>query len=298
MIPPTSRSTSPTAFSIAYVDEAGHPQLRMSIVGFLDILGFSHAIQTTRESADSQRLVDKIVAAIADSREYVRRDLADDFAKSSGHWALKFFSDNLVVGYPLESNDLSPAAAAQFIIRCVQRYQLRMALSGWFLRGAMTQGFICLTEDIIFGSALLECYQLETKASIVPRVILAESLRELVATSWQDSMAQMHRSAGSSICRDIDGQWFVSYLEAACDGPEVNWELVDGHKRAILESLAGTTRHDVLPKYGWACRYHNVFCHWHRDAPGYSNRLRIERLDENSTICRLGEITELMGGSA
>jgi hypothetical protein len=178
------------------------------------------------------------------------------------------------------------------VIRCAQRYQLRMALNGFFLRGALTQGQICLTDDIIFGSALLECYQLETKASIVPRVILAEPLTQLLATSIREQPGELSADARHAICRDIDGWWFVSYLEAAVDGGHVDWATVERHKNAVLQSLSGITRHDVLPKYGWACRYHNMFCHWHRDAAGYSDRFRIDRTDESSLIRRLGDVAD------
>ena len=56
---------------------------------------------------------------------------------------------------------------------------------GSSLRGALTQGPICLTDEIIFGSALIECYLLESKASIVPRVVLAEPLKEVVLDSYR-----------------------------------------------------------------------------------------------------------------
>jgi hypothetical protein len=262
----------------------------MSIVAFLDILGFSQAIRATTDQEGAQRLVDRILAAIADSRQYVRRTLAKEFATNPDCWALKFFSDNLVVGYPFEGAGISPASAAWFIIRCAQRYQLRMVLNGFFLRGGLTQGPICLTDDIIFGSALLECYELESKASIVPRAILAESLQALLARSIRERAERIPADAANSICRDVDGWWFVSYLEAAAGDQGVDWDLVEGHKRSILQSLSGATRHDVLPKYGWACRYHNMFCHWHRDSAGYSDRFRVERVDESSAIRRLGEI--------
>jgi hypothetical protein len=85
----------------------------------------------------------------------------------------------------------------------------------------------------------------------------------------------------------VDGWWFVNYLQAAMEGGAVRWELIEQHKASILESLSHTTRHDVLPKFGWACRYHNVFCHWHRNDPGYNDKYRISRVDEQSTIYRL-----------
>lgn len=291
---PESRPAIPVSSGSgsAYLDGLGHARLRQSIVGFLDILGFSQAIRTTSETGHSQELVDRILAAINDSRQYVRQSLAEEFASHPNCWALKFFSDNLVLGYPFEGQSISPALAAWFIIRCTQRYQLRMALNGFFIRGALTKGPICLTDDIIFGSALLEGYHLESKTSIVPRVILSEPLREQVAQSLQASAEQIPRDASHSVCRDIDGWWFVSYLEAAATADGVEWDLVERHKKSVLQSLSDVHRHDVLPKYGWACRYHNMFCHWHRNAPGYSDSYRIERVDERSTICRLGDISD------
>jgi|GEM_PF-1697816 len=288
--PPAPQVASPS--SSAYLDPAGRARLRVSIVAFLDILGFSQSIRTSSEHGDDQVLVDRILAAINDSRQYVRQSFTESYALELNRWALKFFSDNLVLGFPIEGSGMSPEASAWFVIRCAQRYQLRMALNGFFLRGALTQGPICLTDDIIFGSALLECYQLETKASIVPRVILAEPLTLLLSKSLRESADATSVDMRHSICRDIDGWWFLSYLEAAVDGERVDWAAVERHKNAVMQSLAGITRHDVLPKYGWACRYHNMFCHWHRDAAGYSDRYRIDRTDETSLIRRLGDVAD------
>jgi hypothetical protein len=265
-----------------YLDAVGHPVLRMSIVAFIDILGFSHASTSNATSAAAQQVLDRIVAAIDDARSYVRESFPGDELAKTGRWEVKFFSDNLALGYPVDERIADAATTAWFLIRCAQRYQLRMALNGYFLRGAMTQGDVCLTDQIIFGSALVECYQHESKVSIVPRVILTEPLQQLL-------LSAVSADAKESICRDVDGWWFVNYLDAAREGSEINWESIERHKISILKSLSSTTRHEVLPKFGWACRYHNIFCHWHRDAPGYADRYRVERVDEQSTISRLSE---------
>jgi hypothetical protein len=121
---------------------------------------------------------------------------------------------------------------------------------------------------------------------------LSEPLQQLVTDSYRANPAgQLDASTNQAICRDVDGWWFVNYLDAAQDSAGIQWEFVQQHKASILDSLSHTTRHDVLPKYGWACRYHNVFCHWHRDDPGYSDEYRISRVDEQSTIYRLSETT-------
>lgn len=276
----------------AYLDEAGRPRIRTSIVAFFDILGFSHASTSCASTEEAQSLLDKIATAIADSRDFVRTSFVDGESVTANHWAIKFFSDNLAFGYPLDDKTADPASSARFIIRCAQRYQLGMVMNGFFVRGALTQGPICLTDEIIFGSALIECYQLESKASIVPRVVLAEPLQQLLMKSYRASADQIAPGDFQAICRDVDGWWFVNYLQATLDTRGVQWELIERHKASILDSLSHTTRHDVLPKFGWACRYHNVFCHWHRDDPGYSDQFRIDRADEQSTIYRLSEATE------
>jgi hypothetical protein len=273
----------------AYLDKAGRPRLRQSIVAFIDVLGFSHISTSCRTMEDSQHVLDKIAAAIDDSRHFVREAVPGGESALGRRWATKFFSDNLAFGYPFDDAG-DRASAAWFIIRCAQRYQLKMTMNGFFVRGALTDGPVCLTDEIIFGSALIECYQLESTASIVPRIVLAEPLVQLVMPSCRASADRLEPEIEQAICRDVDGWWFVNYLEAAQDSNGIRWDLIEQHKTSILESLSHTTRHDVLPKYGWTCRYHNVFCHWHRDDSGYDDRYRISRVDEQSTIYRLSDI--------
>jgi hypothetical protein len=276
----------------AYSDEAGRPRLRESIVAFIDILGFSNMSTSTAITDDAQRLLDKIAAAIDDSREFVRQPIPDGESAIGHRWVTKFFSDNLAFGYPFPEESAEHAPTAWFIIRSAQRYQLKMTMNGFFVRGALTRGPVCLTDEIIFGSALIECYLLESKASIVPRVVLAEPLQQLIVKSYSADKEWLEPGADQAICRDVDGWWFVNYLQAAQNGDRIDWSFIERHKASILESLSHTTRHDVLPKFGWACRYHNVFCHWHRDDPGYSDRYRIDRADEQSTIFRLSDTNQ------
>jgi hypothetical protein len=292
---PTAAAMTVTAS--AYLDPSGRPRLIKSVAGFIDMLGFSTMSAADKDEHESQRLLAKIVAAIDDSRRFVRESMTDyDPLIPPTNLAVKYFSDNLVLGYPMEVGGVEPASAINFVLRCVQRYQLRMSLDGFFIRGALTQGLICLTEDIIFGPAIVESYHLESTTAIVPRILLTEPLRQLLEQNHTPAREPMPPSpedlaSGDLVCRDVDGWWFVNYLDAARDARGVNWDYVARHKESILASLALTTRHDVLPKFGWACRYHNVFCHWNRSQPGYSDRYRIDRVDEQSTIHRLGDLS-------
>src|SRR5712671_3089160 len=230
-------------FKAAYLDQAGSPRLRESIVAFIDILGFSNIATTSGTIEDSQAVLDKIAEAIDDSRNFVRETIPEEELQRGGRWVTKFFSDNLAFGYPLGESVDEQARGAMFIVRSAQRYQLKMVMNGFFVRGALTQGPICLTDEIIFGSALIECYMLESKASIVPRIVLAEPLQRLITNAYREVTIERSPELAQAVCRDVDGWWFVNYLEAAKRDGEIQWELVERHKASILESLSHTTRH-------------------------------------------------------
>ncbi|HEX7121697.1 MAG TPA: hypothetical protein VF178_04940, partial [Gemmatimonadaceae bacterium] len=108
--------------------------MRRSITGFLDILGFSHASTAAASPEESQKTLERVSGAISDARDFVRQEFADEARAGTACWALKFFSDNLVFGYPVDAEDVPRQWVAQFVVRSVQRYQLRMSLSGFFVR--------------------------------------------------------------------------------------------------------------------------------------------------------------------
>ncbi len=276
MPPPTS----------AYLDESGRPRLRESITAFLDVLGFSHTVVVAAESRQSQKCLDSIASAVDDARAFVRESMSTHHLADPYRWAIKFFSDNLVVGYPSDG-PANAADAAIFVIRCAQRYQLQMALGGFFVRGAVTLGPLCITDEIIFGSALIDSYQLEAKASIVPRIIVTDTVLKPVVDRIRSENVHQKPDENDLLCRDIDGWWFVNYLQAAIEPTGMNWKQIEQHKASVLTTLSHSPRHDILPKFGWVSRYHNVFCHWHRNTPGYSDQFRIKRVDEESAIERL-----------
>jgi hypothetical protein len=76
----------------AYLDDAGRPWLRPSIVTFFDILGFSHVATSSATFEDSQRILDKIASAIDDSRDFVRQSFADARSVPANGWVTNFLS--------------------------------------------------------------------------------------------------------------------------------------------------------------------------------------------------------------
>ena len=105
-------------------------------------------------------------------------------------------------------------------------------MNGYFLRGALTQGPICLTDEIIFGRALVECYQLESKASIVPRVILTEPLSEIGterrACRMRTNLCPMHGIQSAAMWTD--------------GGFSITWKRLARGRRSIGTSSRSTKK--------------------------------------------------------
>lgn len=271
-----------------YLNEFGQPRIRNSITAFLDVLGFSQSVVAAEKSGRSQQCLSDIVMALHDARTFVRRTLHQEKFGDQNLWTTKVFSDNLLLGYPCD-NPTDAASALALVIQCTQRYQLQMALNGYFVRGALSLGPLCVTDDIVFGTALIDSYQLESKVSIVPRVILVESLVEMLKQHVSTNQDSLFKPFLDLICHDIDGWWFVNYLQAAVEDGSINWDFIAKHKESVVASLPIAPRHDILPKYGWVSRYHNVFCFWNRNDKGYRDEYRIKRADEESSIKRMSD---------
>jgi hypothetical protein len=62
------------------------------------------------------------------------------------------------------------ATSTELVLRLVQHYQVRMALKGFLIRGGITRGPICVTDEIVFGNALIESYLFECSLTNAPAI--------------------------------------------------------------------------------------------------------------------------------
>jgi hypothetical protein len=113
---------------------------------------------------------------------------------------LKFFTDNLVIGYEYWS--VNPAL--DHLCSLVANFQLSMACRGLFIRGGISIGTLASDERIVFGDCLVKAHEIENKIARNPRVVLDPCF-----SSKGD--ADFIQSA-SRLMRDVDGFFFVNYL--------------------------------------------------------------------------------------
>lgn len=136
------------------------------------------------------------------------------------------------------------------------------------LRGALTIGEIYHDENMVFGPAMVEAYELESKVAEFPRIILHDKieadyeqwLTEVRATDDQERIYDLENEKNYTfkpkglLTKDNDGHYYVDYLEkfaGEMDNPE-NYVNFIAHIESFIEPyLKPDTAPSILKKYIW-----------------------------------------------
>lgn len=216
---------------------------------FLDALGFTDMIKVaTLGSTDGKLLQDFFEIHEQSSSHW----------KNSANWEYKCFTDNVVFGCPPDMRDSEGDFG--YIFTTAGYHQLEMTLAGFFLRGGMTYGPLHMSQNVVFGQALLDAYELESKTACFPRVILDKKTMDEVYKHFQFYRYIAESPHDDAILVDEDGQFFLNYLDGLIDGSsaeDISFNGFEKHRDFILDKLKTAANARVLAKYEWSARYHN-----------------------------------------
>jgi len=131
------------------------PQMLPSFVCYADILGYSHLSREAINSGRGNEFLFKLHHALKSAYDRIRersKGWQDDC-----YYAVKVFTDNIVVGYPLRRPgfDYGEPELGD-IMSAFNELQVALAMEGFFLRGGIALGELYMDDDIVFGDALLE----------------------------------------------------------------------------------------------------------------------------------------------
>lgn len=245
-----------------YTQSSGTVKLLPSFVCYADILGYSTLSKEALKTGNGLQFLKKLRHALSNAYDRVRKHskgLGDD-----SFYAVKVFTDNIVVGYPLHRPgfDYGEPELGD-ILSTFAEFQAGLAMEGFFLRGGIALGEHYMDDDIVFGDALLQAVE-EDKGGGPPRITLAPSAVEIVRHQLgfygEVNWAPQHED----LLEDADGAIFLNYLgEAFCAFPDggIFFDLIERHRQVIVEGLK-TYRGNagVSAKFEWAARYHNYIC--------------------------------------
>lgn len=228
----------------AFTGADGNAILRPCAFLFIDILG-------VREMATGS----EAGARLADLNTALRRPLGDFFAPDSP-WPAAFFSDTLVIVDPISEN-LSPHFALVGLAIQASWIQINLAAAGFFVRGALTLGPAHLENNLLYGPALVEAYDLERRVAVNPRIVLSSDAVGVLNAG----MAEEGQKEGGYFRVEQDGSVFIDYLDILLDDPEDPIPSLETH-RDMVRARLGETMSDSRKweKYRWVADYHDAYC--------------------------------------
>lgn len=262
-----------------YHTEGGVPSLKLSVLAFLDILGYADMIDQAHANGTHQETLRSLYSALTEGRRWLGDD--DMFEELRGItrkdlYALKAFTDNIVISWPVYSDAESEFGSAFLKLG---GFQFKMILSGFFIRGAVSVDYAYVDEIAVFGSALLDAHHGESSLARDPRIILTPSAVAAARQHMTYYSSPRFAPHVHDILRDSDGQWFLNYLECvlwAVDEQGPFYEEFLRHKIVVETKLDESKgKPSVWSKYAWVAKYHNYFCDLHSHYFGEEYRIDV-----------------------
>ena len=192
--------------------------LNLSIVAFMDVLGFKDLIH----SDNGQRSYIDVLYAIRQENMKTFTETTQHEQKGNFSVILKpnisSYSDHIVLTVPLYKSLLAEHAnpivdfhltlnTAKSYISTIQR---KLLMLGMLLRGSIAIGevYCDIDNNIIVGKPLVEAVESESKKAVFPRVILSPSLIDFC-----NNLHPPFPPHQTIFTKDIDELYFVNYME-------------------------------------------------------------------------------------
>ncbi|EKB22399.1 hypothetical protein HMPREF1170_02661 [Aeromonas veronii AMC35] len=266
---------------MSYMDN-GTPVLKKSYCVFMDVLGFSNLISTSSGQHNENEVFLQFYETSTKILRVINKLSNDGFSMK-----VKIFSDNILLAAPWYTDEGENEFG--LIVEAIQEYQLRMALHGFFIRGGLSIGKLFIDDSMIYGKALLDAYDLESKIASDPKVVISDEAFNIFKKHTRYYAHPEHAPQNSDIVVDADKRGFINYLQALIledhDGQVIDTANLILHKEKILEALNCNSENiKVWYKYHWLCDYHNYFCDCVNDIKGITPACKIQESEYKRTL--------------
>lgn len=244
-----------------YQVDGQSPKVMRSVVVYMDVLGYRDMAKKAERDGQQDSFLGHLYKALHEGQNWLRDEIIPPKLGIKDFYAFKAFTDNVVIGWPVRDDAESELGSAFFKLAF---FQLQMAIAGFFVRGAISLGDAYIDDIAVFGSAVTEAYDGESRLARDPRIILTESAVEAVQKHLTYYALPKSSPQNRDLYRDADGQWFLNYLDTimmAEDEAGPFYEQLTEHKQRI-ETRLREFRSDpkIWTKYFWVGNYHNYFC--------------------------------------
>lgn len=266
---------------------SAEPKLQRSVFVFMDILGYSDLMIQSEKNGTQHETLHSLHRALSKGRKWLDDAIPKELQclVKTDRYALKAFTDNIVIGWPVRDDAESELGDAFFKIGA---FQFQMALEGYFVRGAISVGDAYVDEIAVFGGALMEAYHGESMQARDPRIILVKSAVEVTKRHLKYYGNPKSAPHVREVLCDVDGQWFLNYLECILWAEDEQGPFFDDLLRHKAEVEKKLLEHKANPpiwsKYAWVATYHNYFCNLHSQHFGEEHKVKADLFKESPCL--------------
>jgi hypothetical protein len=229
------------------------------VVLFLDILGFKNILSKTVDKSGDKDVPEKILALYK-----VLYEMTDDISVRTSNTTkvITQFSDSIVVSFEEDEPE-----EIFLLFEEIQKLIIKLVSSLIICRGAISYGKLIHTEEIIFGPALVDAYETESKAAMYPRVILDKSIADIGKKSNKYKGKEI-QSASKDVLdylstvnleKDTDEKYYIDYFTSIIrtyDDIDKVKNHIESLKKIILDGQKFKSP-DLKVKYGWMKNKYN-----------------------------------------
>ncbi len=241
------------------LDKAGQPVLAPSFFAFLDILGYRQLVTSPATLSEHSEIMRRLSAALVESRQ------AFSLEDRTGWYDFRSFTDNIVLAIPFNvSHPGEGEGQLGTMMLDTASYQLKMTLSGFPIRGGISLELAYVDDVLVYGPALIEAHELESKIAKFPRIILSDRAKKQVSRHVSFYAGGARNAPHDNEILVEGNEWFINYLDGArLDGDP---DLLPGYEAIIIkhrDTIAGWLHEyerapeGVKEKYLWSAAYHN-----------------------------------------
>nr|WP_321453526.1 hypothetical protein [uncultured Carboxylicivirga sp.] len=229
------------------------------IVLFLDILGFKKIIDETisksKESIDVEN-VDRTLFLIETINEMTKEAQA---ASKETSKSVTQFSDSIVISFKADDKKEIPKLFIN-----LQRLIAKLVAREVLCRGAISYGQLYHKNNLVFGPALVDAYETESKAALYPRVILDKSVLEVMKYNYSMESKYSYRkitfdaNIDSYLKADTDDKFYVDYFVGTMMffRDEELFKVYKNLRKMITDGLRYKNP-NINIKYGWMKNKYN-----------------------------------------
>ena len=249
-------------------DESGS-KTTLAMVGFLDLLGFSHRIETVKTEEDLLTIASD-VEKIRELFEYRSTRKSTNEVHNILDKTVLAFSDCVVLAVSLETEMVKVEGAFDVLgseIWDIAISQSRSTLGGHFLRGGIAVGswYYHRAKDLLVSPAMVKAYKEERDRACYPVIAVSNELyyllRDHPGRKFYSKDADPFPDQFSSFKHPKSGKQvrFINYLRLVA--PSLDWQYDKASRDAYMRSPPGSDERDRIMQDGYMRNLSDFFEH-------------------------------------